>query len=86
MRRLEMSCDGCDLIERTTLAETHAAEFGPEGWVAYRVVVRENSGEPCEIAVDLCPSCSIKMRHAIDPTKWSETKAEPDERPLRAAI
>ena len=87
MKRLQFSCDGCDLVEHAALAEKGALDFMLEGWVAFHAVVRENEAEPYEISADLCPRCAVKMRHAVNPANWPHpAKALSGDRPRRAVI
>ncbi len=87
MKRLQFTCDGCDLTEYATLSEKGAADLMFEGWVAFHAAVRENDSEPYEISADLCPRCAVKMRHAVNPANWSETiKAVPNDQTRRAVI
>ena len=70
MKRLEFTCDGCDLIKHITLPPGGNADFALQGWVAHRLVAHENGSQAHEIFADLCPQCSEKMRHAINPANW----------------
>jgi hypothetical protein len=70
MKRLEFTCDGCDLVEHVALPSDNRIDVTLSGWTTYHVVARENNSEPDEILSDLCPSCSAKMRLAINPANW----------------
>ena len=70
MKRLEFICDGCDLVEHVALPSENITDMTLPGWSAFQVVVRENNSQPDEIYSDLCPSCSNKMRLAINPANW----------------
>jgi hypothetical protein len=76
MRRLEITCDGCDLTEEVIVPIGGEADFGFDGWVAHHVVVRENGDPTYENVVDLCPTCAEKMRHAINPANWPKLDPE----------
>jgi hypothetical protein len=77
MKRLEFTCDGCDLVEHVVLPPGRGAvaELALDGWVAHRAVLHEGNAEPYEIFADLCPRCMEKMRHAINPANWPRIKA-----------
>jgi hypothetical protein len=78
MRRLEITCDGCDVTEQVIVPVGDKTDLAFNGWVAHHVVVRENGAPTYENAVDLCPVCAEKMRHAINPANWP--KLDPDVR------
>ncbi len=70
MRRLVFTCDGCDLNEHITLSADRGADGMIKGWIAHHVVAYENGSPTCDMFADLCPACSNKFRHAINPAKW----------------
>jgi hypothetical protein len=70
MRRLLFTCDGCDLNEHVVLQADGAVDGMLRSWIAHRLVAYENGVATYDITVDLCPECSTKMRHAINPSKW----------------
>jgi hypothetical protein len=76
MRRLEITCDGCDLAKQVIVPIGAEIDFAFDGWVAHHVVVRENGAQTYENAVDLCPTCAEKMRHAINPANWPKLDPE----------
>lgn len=76
MRRLEFTCEGCDLVEEIVLPSGGGlADVAFNGWIAHRAVVYEGGSEAYEISADLCPKCVDKMRHAINPANWPRIKA-----------
>jgi hypothetical protein len=70
MRRLEFTCDGCNLVSRIDLPADCNADFLPEGWIAHKIVADENGVQVYEIAADLCGECTVKLRHAANPANW----------------
>jgi len=70
MKRLEFTCDGCDLVEHAVAPAGSITDFTLKGWVAHHVVLQENGSVIFENSADLCPSCAEKMRHAINPANW----------------
>ena len=70
MKRLEFTCDGCDLVEHAVLPLGGKIDFALDGWVAHRVVLYENDALIFENSADLCPACAQKMRHAVNPANW----------------
>jgi hypothetical protein len=70
MKRLEFTCDGCDLVEHGRVPVGGKADFALDGWVEHHAVVHENGAPTYENAADLCPICAEKMRHAINPANW----------------
>jgi hypothetical protein len=77
MRRLVFTCDGCDLSEQVVLANDSKADGVLRGWIAHRLVARENGKTTYEATTDLCPDCSVKLRHAINPTRWPRLEPVP---------
>ena len=75
MKRLEFTCDGCDLVKHVLLPPNSKADFLLEGWVAHRLISEENGSVAYEISADLCPGCSDKLRHAINPANWPRMDA-----------
>ncbi len=69
MRRLVFTCDGCDLNEQVILGDGKADDVF-KGWIAHRLVARENGKTTFDLSTDLCPDCSIKLRHAMNPSRW----------------
>ncbi len=74
MKRIEFTCDGCDLVERVALPADGNANFMFEGWTAHRVIAEENGSATYDISADLCPRCSEKIRHAINPANWPRSE------------
>ena len=70
MKRLEFTCDGCDLVNHCEMPPSGNADFMLDGWVAHHIISHENGSAACDITVDLCPSCSDKLRHLINPANW----------------
>jgi hypothetical protein len=70
MKRLEFTCEGCDLTEYVTLPIGGQTDVTLDGWVAHHVVMEENGSVIFENSADLCPACAEKMRHAINPANW----------------
>ena len=70
MKRLEFTCEGCDLIRYVTLPPGGKTDVTLDGWVAHHVVMQENGSVIFENSADLCPACAEKMRHAINPANW----------------
>jgi hypothetical protein len=75
MRRLEFICDGCSLTKHVELPSGAKPNFMLEGWVAHQVVAHENGESAYEISADLCPECTEKFRHAINPANWPRMDA-----------
>ena len=59
VRRLEFTCDGCNLIDHFTLPAGGGAlaALMLDGWIAHRAVRYGVNSEPYEISADLCPRC-----------------------------
>ena len=70
MKRLELTCEGCDLTRYVTLPRSGKTDVTLDGWVAHHVVMQENGSVIFENSADLRPACAEKMRHAIDPANW----------------
>jgi hypothetical protein len=70
MRRLEFTCEGCDLTRYVKLPPGGKTDVTLDGWVAHQVVMQENGAVIFENSADLCPACAEKMRHAINPANW----------------
>ncbi len=70
MRRLEFTCDGCNLVKHASVPNDMGADYMPEGWVIHQLVAHENGSKAYEISADLCPDCSVKIRHAMNPANW----------------
>jgi hypothetical protein len=70
MKRLEFTCEGCDLKRYVTLPPGGETNVTLDGWVAHHVVMQENGSVAFENSADLCPACAEKMRHAINPANW----------------
>ena len=70
MKRLEFTCDGCDLVKHVVLPPGGKADFALDGWIAHRLVTHEDGVLTYENSCDLCPACAEKMRHAINPANW----------------
>lgn len=70
MRRVEFTCDGCHFVTHIDLKLYTDAAILPDGWVAHQIVVHENGANAYEISADLCPDCTSKLRHAINPANW----------------
>jgi hypothetical protein len=70
MKRLEFTCEGCDLTEYVTLPTGGQTDVTLDGWVAHHVVMQEDGSVIFENSADLCPACAEKMRHAINPANW----------------
>ena len=83
MKRLEFTCEGCDLTRYVKLPPGGKTDVTLDGWVAHQVVMQENGSVIFENSADLCPACAEKMRHAINPANWpradSMVKAAPEE-------
>jgi hypothetical protein len=75
MRRLVFTCDGCDLNEHVILPPGGDPDNMFKGWISHRLVAYENGASTDNISADLCPDCSNKLRHAINPTKWPRMDA-----------
>ena len=84
MRRFEVTCDACDLVEHINLRGSAGTDLLFDGWIAHRAVVYENGAEAYEVSADLCPECAEKMRHALSPANWPRIKAAPRDQPLRS--
>lgn len=67
MKRLEFTCEGCDLTRYVKLPPGGNTDVTLDGWVAHQVVMQENGVVVFENSADLCPACAEKMRHAINP-------------------
>jgi len=74
MRKLQFVCDGCDLVDYADKLPSNM-DFMLEGWVAHHLSLRENDSPTNEIMADLCPSCSEKLRNAMDPRNWPRVDA-----------
>ena len=70
MKRLEFTCEGCDLTRYVKLPPEGVTDVTLDGWVAHHVVMQENGSVVFENSADLCPACAEKMRHAINPANW----------------
>jgi hypothetical protein len=70
MKRLEFTCEGCDLVEHVVVPAGGVTDFALDGWAANHVIMQENGSLTYENLVDLCPACAEKMRHAINPANW----------------
>lgn len=75
MRRLVFTCDGCDMNEQVILPASGGADGMFKGWIAHRLVAYENSSPTYDLYADLCPDCSNKLRHAINPARWPRMDA-----------
>jgi hypothetical protein len=75
MKRIEFTCDGCDLVMHADLPSDGRIETVVDGWVAHRVTCHENGVAVREISADLCPGCTEKLRHAINPVNWPRQSA-----------
>jgi hypothetical protein len=75
MRRLEFTCDGCNFARQVDLPSSGKRDLMPEGWVAHHLVAHENGLQAYEILADLCPECSNKFRHAVNPANWPKLDA-----------
>jgi hypothetical protein len=75
MRRLEFTCDGCNFVKQFDLPSEGKGDFIPDGWVAHHLVAHENGVRAYEIVADLCPECSNKFRHAVNPANWPKMDA-----------
>ena len=73
MKRLEFTCDGCDLVKHCEVAPSGNTDFMLEGWVAHHIVSHENVSPAYDVVADLCPSCTEKLRLAINPANWPRT-------------
>jgi hypothetical protein len=75
MKRLEFTCDGCDLVEHMELPLDGNANFLAEGWIAHRVASEENGAIVSQIADRprespcICPSCICPFR-ALPSSSW----------------
>lgn len=85
MKRLEVTCNGCDHVEHVNLPVSDQIDLMFDGWISHRAVVYENGLDSYEIAADLCPECANKMRHAINPANWPRIKAVRESRARRVA-
>jgi hypothetical protein len=45
-------------------------DFMLEGWVAHHLDAHENGESAYSISADLCPDCTEKFRHAVNPANW----------------
>jgi hypothetical protein len=75
MRRLEFTCDGCNFVKHADLPNGVNPDFMIEGWIAHRLVAHENGVSAYEISADLCPECTEKFRHAVNPANWPKMDA-----------
>ena len=42
MKRLEFTCDGCDLVKHCEVPPSGNADFMLDGWVAHHIISHEN--------------------------------------------
>jgi len=75
MKRIEYVCDGCDLVMHAEFPTDGGTDSMLDGWILHRIVRHENGRVVGEVVADLCPSCSDKLRHAINPANWPRMDA-----------
>ena len=75
MKRIEFTCDGCNLVNHVDFPEDGRFDTLPAGWVAHRLAASENGAQAYEISADLCPECTAKFRHAVNPVNWPKLDA-----------
>jgi hypothetical protein len=79
MRQLQITCDGCDLVEdlKLSLSARASHDLKSKGWAMYRAEMFETDTQAPEIFADLCPKCVIKMRQMNRSANWQWTLALP---------
>ena len=70
MRRVQFSCDGCDLTEFMDIDRARQANFNVENWVIHRINVHESGADGYEFVAELCPSCTANFRNTVNPANW----------------
>ncbi len=71
MKRLEFACDGCNTVSYCDVPPSgNVTDYMLHGWTANRIMLEENGARVIDIAADLCPSCSDKLRSVMDTSRW----------------
>jgi len=77
MKRLEFTCDGCDLIKHVEMPPSGDVDIMLHSWIAHHIIAQENDSPAYEVFADLCPGCSEKLRRAVDPANWPRNDTAP---------
>jgi hypothetical protein len=79
MKQLQITCDGCDMVEHVEVSLSASASDGlnSKGWETYRAETYEANSQAREIFADLCPRCAARIRQLNHPANWPWTPAPP---------